>query len=193
MKGHAMKTLVTRLALSAAVLGVWVSVSIAEDKIDNPEYQRWAAFEPGASVTMRIVAESQGGKTEMIQTTKLTSKTAAEATVETATEMQAGGKTMTLPPQTRVIPAKMDKPPEPADPAAKPKVTQGSDELTIAGKTLQCQWIETTMVVGGQTAVTKVWQSDQVPGGQVKMVSRIDGPNGSATTTMELTAFTTGS
>ena len=188
-----MKTLATRLALSAAVLAVWVSVSIAEDKVDNPEYQRWAAFKPGASATVRIVTDFQGGKTEMIQTTKLTSKTAAEATVETATEMQAGGKTMTLPPQTRVIPAKMDKPPEPADPVAKPKVTQGSDELTIAGKTLRCQWTETTMVVGGQTAVTKVWQSDQVPGGQVKMVSRIDGPNGSATTTMELTAFTTGS
>jgi hypothetical protein len=87
----------------------------------------------------------------------------------------------------------VDKPPELADPVAKPKVTQGSEELTIAGKTLKCQWIETTMVMGGQTVVTKVWQSDQVPGGQVKMVSRMDGPDGLVTTTMELTAFTTGS
>ena len=185
-----MKTLATRLALSVAVLAVWASVSIAEDKIDNPEYQAWAAFEPGASVTVRSVWESYRGTLVMLRTMKLTSKTATEVTVEISGEAQASGKTATMPLVTRVIPATMDRPP---DPAAKPKVTQGSEELTVAGKTLQCQWTESPMVTGGQTVVPKVWQSDQVPGGQVKMVSRTDGPNGLVTTTMELTAFTTGS
>jgi len=159
------------LLVAVAMLVVTASVAAGAD-IDNPEYQRWSAFKPGAFVKFKMVSEASGTKTEMAQTVKLVEVSPTRAVVEVV--MVAGGQT--LPAQKRDVPAKVKSEPAGDAKAAKAaKPAEGSEDLEVGGKKVKTTWVESTVETGGNKTVAKVWQAKGVPGGTVKMESRTTG------------------
>jgi len=74
-------------------------------------------------------------------------------------------------------------------------VEQGEETIEVPAGTFECQFTKTTVTVtvNGQeyTSVTTVWTNDEVPGGQVKMVSVSSSQMGEQTTTSELMEYGT--
>jgi len=95
-----------------------------------------------------------------------------EATVvHVKTTVAAGGKAM--PGQVQPLPrfATGGQPqgmPRPADAEFK---DLGSETLTIAGKKIKCKVGQVKMKAGGRLITSKVWTSDDVPGGMVRTLS----------------------
>ena len=107
--------------------------------------------------------------------------------------MEAAGQKMDMPAQKMEIPKAVPAAP-PADPNA-PKMdapkadTKTSEEsVTVAAGTFKTKLTESTMDVAGSKTTSKVWTSDDVPGGMVKMEATTDGAMKS-TTKSELKAF----
>ncbi len=69
-------------------------------------------------------------------------------------------------------------------PAGKP-VKKGVETITVGGRAIRCVVIEMESDVNGQAMVTKTWQSDLVPGLNVKMTMK----GAAMDYTMELTEF----
>jgi hypothetical protein len=165
--------------LVAACVVACGSVAFAE-QIDNPAYTAWAKFKPGTSVTTKTETVSKMGgtenKMEMTTTTKLVDLKPDEATIEMTTQMKMGGADMpasTTPPQK--IPAKIDKPADAGGTAPKVDKKEGTDKVEVGGKTYNTKTVETTTDANGMKTTAKVWQSDEVPGGMVKMESTTTG------------------
>jgi hypothetical protein len=164
----------------------------AEQEIVNPDYARWAPFNVDDSVTHRIVIRSDETETEKWLTTTITAITEEKITVSVGAVITVDEKTMTMPAQPRDIPATITKPEPPKADAPKPVVTTGSEDVTVGEETFACTWTQTVVEQMGATTTAKVWTSDKVPGGQVKMTATVEGPDGRATTTMALVDYKTG-
>jgi hypothetical protein len=50
-------------------------------------------------------------------------------------------------------------------------VKEGEEEIEVAGKPIKCQTVESTIKVGDETSINKLWWTDAVPGGTVKQVT----------------------
>lgn len=159
----------------------------AQETIDNPQYQEWAKWREGAFVTLRsesVVADKV--EVVMTQTQTLKKLTAEKATVEITSVTEAAGQTIKAPPVTFDIVAKLPKvkvdPVEvkvdPKD-TAKVKETKGRETLTINGKKVECEWVQTEI----EGITSKMWSSEQIPGRIVKAETRTK----ESTTTMQLT------
>lgn len=156
--------MIKRMAV-AALLAV-VGVARAE-KIDNPEYKNWSQFKVGSSVTMKMVTEASGMKTEMEQTTTLVELTGDKAVLETKGKMVVSGNTMDMPASKRDVPAKVDN--QPAGEGKKPEMKESEEEISVGGGKVKCKKIETTTESNGMKTASKVWTCNDVPGGTVKM------------------------
>lgn len=66
-----------------------------------------------------------------------------------------------------------------------PKPKTGSEDVEVAGKKFKCTTTEMETDAGGTKMTTKVWTSDEVPGGTVKSVSK----SATMTSTTELVEF----
>jgi hypothetical protein len=137
---------------------------VRED-MDNPQYKAWSKCKPGAFVKFKMTTEVAGTKTESEMTTKLVELSAEKAVVETA--MVFGGNA--LPGAKQEIPAKIKKVEGQAN-VEKPK--EGEEEIEVAGKKVKAKWVESTIDAGGTKTVSKVWMSDEVPGGTVKVETK---------------------
>jgi hypothetical protein len=162
------------------------------DEMDNPQYQQWAKFKVGSSVTMKMVTDSGGFKMEMVTTTTLKALTDKEATIEIKSSMVIGGNKMDQPVQEQKIPAKIEKvevKKVEGEEQEMPKVEEGKESLEIDGKTVACKWTKSTSDMAGSKTVAKIWLSDDVPGNMVKMESTTTG-EATATVKSSVTAFT---
>ncbi|MEI8198292.1 MAG: hypothetical protein WCI73_20555, partial [Phycisphaerae bacterium] len=154
------------------------SFCFAGEQIDNPQYKSWAKYKPGTSVTVKTQTDMDGSQNEMETTTTLADLTAEKAVVETKMAVVAAGQKMEMPASKMVIPAKIDKPvADPADATNTPKadVKEGTEILEVAGQKIDCKWVQTKTTVGGKNGVSKVWTSDAVPTGMVKMDTNLEG------------------
>ena len=168
----------------------------ADQMVDNPQYAQWSSFKVGASVTFvqNIKAGPTVVKTET--TTTLKSKAAGKIVVtdQAATFMTIPGqgeKRMETPAIDREIPAKFKQPaPQKPHPnAPKPVITKGQENVTVGGKSLACEWVQTVMKSQGSEVTSKVWSSKSVPGHMVKMTSSTKGAGGTSNTEMVATKF----
>ncbi len=124
---------------------------------DSPYYKGWSGWRDGATATTKTEVESAGAKMSSTATATLKKVAADKAVVELALSFDLGGQKQTSPAAATDVLAKM-----PTDPKA--KKSKGKETLTINGKKLECEWIETE--VGGDT--TRTWFCPDVPGGVVK-------------------------
>ncbi len=161
-------------ALALLVAGQ-VAPSLAYEMGDNPEYKSWASFKAGSMVTLKMISDAGGNKTEMTNTMELLEISGDKAVIQTTTVMVVAGNEMKMPPQKREIMAKMKM----AEPAANtkegPKAKESSEDVTVEGTTYKCKVTESTNEANGVKSVAKSWTSDEVPGGLVKMESTSSG------------------
>ena len=86
-----------------------------------------------------------------------------------------------MPAARRDAPKQVEETPVAPD---QPKIEEkeGKETITVNGQSLACTWHETTMPnkIGDDTmtTVSKVWVSEQVPGGTAKMESETKGKVG---------------
>jgi hypothetical protein len=144
----------------------------------------WSKFKPGSyakyKTTTAVATTKMTGDMKMT----LLALNGSKATIET--EVTTMG-------QTSKSKADLDLNAKPGTaPAAKGQqpaaVKKGSETLTVAGKSLQCDVYETDSNANGMQMKTRSWVSAQVPGGLVKSVSQTSGAAKSETT-MELVDF----
>jgi hypothetical protein len=169
---------------AAAVVGlVLCASSVRAEDMENPEYANWKGFKPGSSVTMKMVTEAGGAKTEMSQTHTLVEINADKAVIETKGSMVMGGNKIDLPANKRDIPAKVEKPKGgDAKGDGKADVKESSEDLTVGGKKVKCKVTETKSESAGTKTHSKVWMADEIPGHMAKMESQSEGASKSAMT-----------
>jgi hypothetical protein len=200
------RALLVATAMTALVVFALESKRAAADESrPNPPYKNWSAFNVGAFSTLKsVLVDHSGddpntidttarpeGASEQSTTYKLMQKTAEKIVIEqTDTDIEAGS-------QTEHSPAKITYPAtistdKPAN-AGVSGVKEGTEDLEIAGKTIPCHWVESTIKVEEETSMNKMWWSDAVPGGTVKQVTtKKQGDKLFFVRTTTLTEFKTG-
>jgi hypothetical protein len=177
------------LLVVSVVLAMGAAVCYAEDMVDNPAYKLWASFKVGAMVKTEMNTVAGDMKTQMEQTQTLKDVTPEKAVVEVKMAMTVAGNKTEMPASAMEIPAKIEK----GKIATKPdvEVKEGSEEIEVAGKKMQCKWTETKMKQGDMTITSKVWTAPEIPGSMAKMESKTEGEVKSETS-MKVVEFKTG-
>jgi hypothetical protein len=177
------------LLVVSVVLAMGAAVCYAEDMVDNPAYKLWASFKVGAMVKTEMNTVAGDMKTQMEQTQTLKDVTPEKAVVEVKMAMTVAGNKTEMPASAMEIPAKIEK----GKIATKPdvEVKEGSEEIEVAGKKMQCKWTETKMKQGDMTITSKVWTAPEIPGSMAKMESKTEGEV-KRETSMKVVEFKTG-
>jgi hypothetical protein len=177
------------LLVVSVVLAMGAAVCCAEEMVDNPGYKLWASFKAGAMVKAEMTTAAGEVKTQIEQTQTLKEVTPEKAVVEVRMAMIMSGNKTDMPANTIEIPAKIEK----AKPAAKPdaEVKEGTEEIEVAGKKMQCKWTETKMKQGEMTITSKVWIAPQIPGSLARMESKTEG-QAKSETSMKVVEFKAG-
>jgi hypothetical protein len=162
--------------------------AVAEEKemVENPSYAQWAKFKVGAWYRIKVENGSGTDASVMKQTTKLVSRTEEQAVIETSVTIVAGEHEFSQPATRSEIPAKTEKfevPVEEGENAPKIETKEGTDELTVGGRKIKCRTTETTTETPDLKMWSKSWYSEEVPGGTVRMESKMEKPVESTTTT----------
>jgi hypothetical protein len=170
----------------------------ADETIDNPEFASWSKFKTGTSITIKIASEFGGMVSESVQMVKLIEATADKLVLETAITMTVAGTKIEVPPMKRDVPKKVTitdevkKARADAEKAqAEAKSEDGTETLTVSGDKFKCKWHRTKITIMGNETDTKIWTSEEVPGGTVKMESTTGGAM-SVKTKFEVTDFKKG-
>jgi hypothetical protein len=177
-----MKTRNLSAMVFVLALGLFSALAMAE-QIDNPNYKTWASYKPGSWAKYTIVSDGGNFKTEMVMTMKLMEVTPEKVTLEYSNTMNVGGQKIDTPPQKSDIPAKTEK--AAGDDKTKVDVTTkdaGQEDVAVGGKSYKCKVQETTTKSPQGTATGKSWTSEEVPGGTVKAVTKMEGAAASTTT-----------
>jgi hypothetical protein len=148
------------------------------ERVENPAYTRWAKCAPGAFVTYAVVTDIKGAVTKRTSTAKLAKRTEEVAVVESEDWAPApgGGKADVQSQELKQL-RWMGKPggPAAADPARPPGTyADGTETITVGGKEYKARWYKFKGRVEAGETDTQVWYSDEVPGGLVKSIHRID-------------------
>ena len=147
----------------------------AEPLVENPHYLAWAKFKPGTTVDLDMILHMAGQQMTTNVTMTLNEITPEKAVVASVAKMNVPG----LPPQeqkqTHAFAAKVVQ--SEAEGAFMPPGAQGeskeaaAETVEAAGKKYDCKVREFTGKMQGQEAKGKMWRSETVPGGLVKMES----------------------
>ena len=148
-------------------------------KLANPAYASWAKVPKGTAVTLKVVSDSAGQKSEVSMTSTLVELTADKATVEMVSVTKAGGQEFKLPPTKQEFERFVAAPPG-YDPKAPPKpeglVEQSDTTLKIAGTSYKAKYTKIKQTPApGTEVVVESWTSDDVPGMVLKSSSSYAG------------------
>ncbi|HEY6419237.1 MAG TPA: hypothetical protein VIX59_09555 [Candidatus Binataceae bacterium] len=181
-----------------------IGAGAAPEIVDNPAYKNWAAFKVGTSITlshnvnmglegwaMHDPTGEPPGPREIRQTYELVDLNPDKAVVtETTTEIgdnsEAELSTVKITYPAKVRSANFEVTP-------KDKLegfAEGDEEVDLLGKKVKAHWVDTKMKIGDKISESKVWMSDDVPGGVIKeVVTKRQGNKKlmeSTTTTLEI-------
>jgi hypothetical protein len=135
-------------------------------------YDAWAKCKPGAYAKYKNETDAGGQKTVMEMTQKLVEVTADKVVIEVVTSMDMGGQKMDMPAQKIEIPKAGATTPNAAPntnaAAGGATASTTTEEVTVGGQKVKCTVTTVTSDVGGQKSESKVWTSEEVPGGMVK-------------------------
>jgi hypothetical protein len=167
---------------------VWLAsmatkTALADEARPNPPYKNWAAFNVGASSTLKsVLIDHSGddpntidatarpeGAAEQLVTYKMMQKTPEKVVIEqTDTDLEAGSETEH--PSVKITYPATVSTPKPSN-ANVSGVKEGDEEIEVAGKPMKVHWVESTVKIGDETSIDKLWWTDAVPGGTVKQVT----------------------
>ena len=156
--------------------------------IDNPQYQMWAKYKVGTSVTMKSTTAYGDFKSVNEMTTTLKSITKEKIVLSMATVTTAAGQETKQPAMDQSVEAKMEEWVSTAKAKENPdvKTEESTGKLKIAGKSLDCKVVKTTVKADGGDTVSTMWMNKEIPGEMVKMETKMQGGQ----TSMIVTAFT---
>jgi hypothetical protein len=151
---------------------------------DNPSYTSWAKCKPGTSTTM-LTNSDMGGQSSKTETkSTLVEVTPEKCVIEIVNHIEAAGQTMDTPAQKVDIPKAMATAQANAEAVAhatggkaeaKAEAKSTQEEVTVPAGKFKARVTENTIEVAGTKTISKVWMSDEVPGGMVKMEATTDG------------------
>lgn len=151
----------------------------ADGLIDNPEYASWARYKPGTVVRKRI-ATSTSDDTYMDYTITLAALTPQRADIDVVLTYHAQGTSADSPVSRQVIDARVPAKPSPL---TDPSTTTGEETLTVDGRAFKTVWTRTVERKADQTTTVTIWTSDEFPGRQVRIETKIEGSDPSITRT----------
>lgn len=179
----------SRLLALVAFVAIGGSAT-AQDTVDNPTYASWAKHKVGTIVVLKSTTSSAMFMSETTITMKLLEVTADKVVIETAGKSKLAGMDVELPPSKQDYPksiplAKGVKKEDVA--AGRPAGTtkEGTETMKVGGQDVKAKWYEYEVKANGSDVKAKMWLSDDVPGGLVKMESKVAAPV-AADTKMEL-------
>jgi hypothetical protein len=148
----------------------------ADDLVDNPKYQEWSHFQPGAFVSAKTDTKMRDNLTTAEMTRKLVAVTPEKITLEVTMTLQQNVSTT-----RQEIPAKVPKAKATAADALPEQVTGElkhlpDEDVTVAGKAYKCKVVSFTGEEGGTPVSGKIWTSPDVPGHLVKSDMHIGDP-----------------
>jgi hypothetical protein len=144
----------------------------------RPTKHMWSGFPKGSFTKLKTVTETDIAGTrsriEITRTHTLKELGASDVVIETETVMTG-------------VPAPVrneDRIPRNAR-FDVPRGKSGTEELEVAGRKLKCSWAESEVDEGGSKTITRIWQSEEVPGFIVRSVTK----SPTMTATMEVVEF----
>lgn len=150
-----------------------------EELVDNPQYMSWSQHKPDTTVSMKMVTNMAGQTMNMDIVQTLKEVTPEKAVVEVKTTMDMMGQKQDMPAQSVDIKAKVTK--AEADKANLPAGADGeskdlaNETVTVAGKDYDCKVTEFAGEQNGMKTKGRVWRSELVPGGVVKVDMTMEG------------------
>lgn len=176
---------------AAAVLAVFAGgLALAQEKVENPEYASWAKHKKGTAVTLKSTTVAGAINSESVITTTLADIGADSLTVEMAVTSKVNGMEFKNPPIKREIaksvalPAGVKKE-DFGKVAAGAKAEEGTETVKVGGAEYKAKWYKSKTKAGDGEVESKVWMSDDVPGGLLKTVATTTGAT-PATVTLEV-------
>jgi hypothetical protein len=129
---------------------------------ESQEYEYWSSCKPGSWVKTRMELENQGQKVEFEAVTRLLEVTPEKVLVEMMRRTKSGDRSIDSPPQRTEYKAR--------DPQKGKTLAERDEEISIAGKTLKCRYIEIETESPDKKGKTiiKAWMTKEIPGGAAK-------------------------
>ena len=155
--------------------------ALAEEIVDNPEYQSWSKCKAGTTVTLSIETTTRGTTTKEEITRTLVELTAEKAVVE-GTLKHIEPSSQNIVKAKDAFPAKVKKAdvvgPDVMPPSMKGQtMVLGDEDVTIGGKTYTCKVVQLTVTdtQSGLKTTAKSWTCQEVPGRSVKLEASYTG------------------
>jgi hypothetical protein len=162
-----------------AIIAIFAAPVRAAQVKENPEYAAWAKFKPGSTAVTVTELEGGGNKMTTERTSKLVEVSPDKLVLEVTSTVTAAGQTSTPTPRRQEVPAKKEETIATKD--------LPDEEVEAAGKKIKCKVREGTTMSGPANSKVemkgKLYSSDTVPGGVVKMV--LTSTRGTATTMLK--------
>jgi hypothetical protein len=140
-------------------------ITLQEEKIDNPEYRRWASCAAGSWVTTKSDMTLNGVRSVSDITKTLKEVGKDFLMIEETHTINTGGTLVLGEPTKTKILARV-----PISWAPEKITREGSEEIEIDGKKLVCRWEQR-----GSEPFSRIWLSDEIPGGIAKSVFTVNG------------------
>ncbi len=178
-----------RFQLAALVAGALFASPTFAESIDNPVYKSWAGQKKGTVVTVKMVSDFGGQKSESTMVTTLTELTADAATIETVTATKVGTMEFKAPAMKLEVKKTVELPAgKKKEDFDKPEgfLEGGTETVKVDGVVYKTKWMKMKTKMNDVELDAKTWTSDDVPNMVVKMDTKtnIKGMGGSMT--MEL-------
>jgi pimeloyl-ACP methyl ester carboxylesterase len=164
---------VAPLIMTGMARSVPQAILLPSGKVHNPDYDRWAAFSPGAWTTFEGYQVVKGVRQQLRMKAKLISKHEDRLVVERTYVMKGPGSEETSRVQQFLVQAEI-KPDEHPLSSPNAKITEGpAQKFTIGGNVLECR-VRTVQASGefpeyGRDVWATVARNNAVPGGMVKV------------------------
>lgn len=169
-----------RYSIVAAAL-VLSAGGVMAETVDNPEFANWKKFPKGTTITLKVTSDTGGMGSETSMTVKLVEAGADKVVLEATTTIKVMGREIKTPPTKREVARTVELPKgakKDEFKAGKPPgtVEQGSETVKVGAGSFKTKWFKYKAEMGALKTEAKVWRSDDVPGGMVKMEATNSGP-----------------
>ncbi len=177
-----------RLHCLASVVAIVLAAgsATAQETIENPEFTSWSKFKKGTSITLKTTSTAAGVSSEITATTTLVEVGADKLVLEYSSVTKVNNMEFKADPDKRDV-MKTIKLPKVAKKDVKvekqPTPEEGTETLKTAGTEVKTKWYKNKAEVAGAKTESKLWLSDEVPGGMVKMEATT---TGAVTSTMKM-------
>jgi len=187
-----------RALLACAVLVVSLplaAISADDEMVDNPMYNAWASFKPGATATVLEKTTYSGDKSpvpdEKVITYTLVSVSKEKVVVRTVVVEQEVFGSVENSASRHTYPAKLKKTYlEEAVPELQAK--KGEETIKWEGKEITCKTLTGSYKKEGDAVEFKVCTNDKVPGGIVKRTRTLKQKDDTVTTVVTLQKYSAG-